>query len=498
MHPSRRLQEMAFMPKYNKCYNTLISHIEGKAKENSLEITWINKDYHSSDEVEISFIINGNLYLVRFEYINNPLGYHTKMTRPEFFALSDSLNAKACYAYIVCDEYRNLSCKLDGWGLVDPYSSELIFPEKEHLDQAATFTDWELHNLAVQKLIETLNSENKVIVSTSRIKDIYPHIFYASKGNGSFSSLSPSYEQFIGTPACLIVQAVKYPDKIGRPINNWSTMVKKFRDSGHECKFLNVCFRSPSKNFLRTEELTFTTFDPEMEFLTNPEFSNYLGSQVDEKSELSLYKNICSDQYNEILRLRKIEAKYLEMINNGESLYSTESKLNFCNDIGLKILKLFSLGVFNNQISLSVINATNCLQIISELASHRVVILKEAWKSAKEIDSDFKNTTTLLKLLSRLVTDFYDESLKENGNPKSVFTTNEYAATESDTTIKSTKLQQQRLFKVQDRQIQMNSHLKIGTADNVNFTLRIHFVFDKATNKVLIGWCGKHLDVSSR
>lgn len=79
-----------------------------------------------------------------------------------------------------------------------------------------------------------------------------------------------------------------------------------------------------------------------------------------------------------------------------------------------------------------------------------------------------------------------------------MFTTNEYAATESDTTIKSTKLQQQRLFKVQDRQIQMNSHLKIGTADNVNFTLRIHFVFDKATNKVLIGWCGKHLDVSSR
>lgn len=116
MHPSRRLQEMAFMPKYNKCYNTLISHIEGKAKENSLEITWINKDYHSSDEVEISFIINGNLYLVRFEYINNPLGYHTKMTRPEFFALSDSLNAKACYAYIVCDEYRNLSCNLTAGG----------------------------------------------------------------------------------------------------------------------------------------------------------------------------------------------------------------------------------------------------------------------------------------------------------------------------------------------------------------------------------------------
>ena len=210
----------------------------------------------------------------------------------------------------------------------------------------------------------------------------------------------------------------------------------------------------------------------------------------------ALYKNICNDQYHEILRLREIEQKYDEAIRQNEITFNQNNSISTDENINTKILYQLSIG--SDSTGNNILNATECLKIINTLAPDRIIILKEAWKSAKEIDSDFKNTNTLIKLLARLTTSFYDELQKPGGNPRSVFTSNEYAANESDSTTNSDKLQKQREFLFDNRKLQMNSHLKIGTSDNINFTIRVHFCFDSPTQKVIIGWCGKHLNISSR
>jgi hypothetical protein len=40
----------------------------------------------------------------------------------------------------------------------------------------------------------------------------------------------------------------------------------------------------------------------------------------------------------------------------------------------------------------------------------------------------------------------------------------------------------------------MEKHLKIGTADNAADTLRIHFDWVAEEARIVVGYCGKHLD----
>ena len=489
------LMQQKLLPRYNKCYLKFITHLEEKTKESHASITWLNKDYHSKDADEISFIINGNLYLVRIEYINGKGFYHTDMTRAEFLDLCKNLKARACYMYIECDDQDNYECKLDGWGLVDPYTGEQINPDTEPKDLKSQYTDWELHNLAIQNLIDEIVANKKQVVNTTRVQLKYPHLTYANSGNGLFIQNSFG-DSFSGIPTHLVIQALRFPDTIGTPINGWGVQIKRFRDTGANCQLVNVIFQSQSGNFYRNEKLTYTTFNPEEEFLTNPVFSDKLGNTEEDKSELALYKNICNDQYHEILRLREIEQKYDEAIRQNEITFNQNNSISTDENINTKILYQLSIG--SDSTGNNILNATECLKIINTLAPDRIIILKEAWKSAKEIDSDFKNTNTLIKLLARLTTSFYDELQKPGGNPRSVFTSNEYAANESNSTTNSDKLQKQREFLFDNRKLQMNSHLKIGTSDNINFTIRVHFCFDSPTQKVIIGWCGKHLNISSR
>ena len=44
--------------------------------------------------------------------------------------------------------------------------------------------------------------------------------------------------------------------------------------------------------------------------------------------------------------------------------------------------------------------------------------------------------------------------------------------------------------------MEMQAHIKIGNRDAADRTIRIHFTFDKGSEKFVIGHCGRHLPTS--
>ena len=134
---------------------------------------------------------------------------------------------------------------------------------------------------------------------------------------------------------------------------------------------------------------------------------------------------------------------------------------------------------------------TECLSIVEEYWSDRVTVLPSAWSSAEEIDIKFQKGVKLLNLLIRLVTNYLDEFMKGGDNSaRKVFSDKEYAAKESET-VSSSTLMRQRLF----CGYEMQRHLKIGVKKDITQTARIYFTIEDS--KIIIGYCGKHLDISS-
>jgi hypothetical protein len=52
-------------------------------------------------------------------------------------------------------------------------------------------------------------------------------------------------------------------------------------------------------------------------------------------------------------------------------------------------------------------------------------------------------------------------------------------------------------FSYDGEEVEMFRHVKIGVDDDVTRTIRVHFHWDAGKRKIVIGYCGEHLAVSS-
>lgn len=141
---------------------------------------------------------------------------------------------------------------------------------------------------------------------------------------------------------------------------------------------------------------------------------------------------------------------------------------------------------------------SQCLEIIENYSFGKLEVLQSAWESAKEIDDYFQNGHKLLNLLARLVYDYLPNYLQFGDTQgKNVFTDSEYAAQESSSVLNSKVLSEQRKFFYDGDFYVMKQHLKIGVSKDKKYTMRVHFMVDKERKKIVIGYCGKHLDLSN-
>ena len=139
-----------------------------------------------------------------------------------------------------------------------------------------------------------------------------------------------------------------------------------------------------------------------------------------------------------------------------------------------------------------------CLNYIGQVYGDKCVVLETAMRSAEK-SIRFGLGRELLSLLKKLVTEFRSK-LIEGGDSqaKDVFGRNEYASRESDTVMNNRAMRDLRSFIYRGEKVEMFRHLKIGVDDDITKTIRVHFHWDSSTKQIIIGYCGKHLPVSSR
>jgi hypothetical protein len=139
----------------------------------------------------------------------------------------------------------------------------------------------------------------------------------------------------------------------------------------------------------------------------------------------------------------------------------------------------------------------DCLVVIEKIYGDRCTVLPSARNSAEKMHA-FIYGRQLLELLKRLATD-YRAALMEGGDSKAraVFGKSEYAAKESETVMANKAMRRERTFEYEGKKVEMFRHLKIGADDDATKTIRVHFHGDAEREKIVIGYCGEHLSVSS-
>ena len=146
---------------------------------------------------------------------------------------------------------------------------------------------------------------------------------------------------------------------------------------------------------------------------------------------------------------------------------------------------------------------TEVLQRARTEYHHKIIILDSAMKSARQ--STFRPPTRVWEIILALV-EKYDHILQLSNQNKSVnlqaILRETSAAGVLDISNKESKstmdaFGEQRRFRYKKRDIELQTHIKIGTAQDQSKTLRIHFCFDKKAKKFIIGHCGRHLDTAN-
>lgn len=142
-------------------------------------------------------------------------------------------------------------------------------------------------------------------------------------------------------------------------------------------------------------------------------------------------------------------------------------------------------------------NPEQCLMLVEAMYPSRIVVLDSALTSARDSIS-FKQGRKLIGLLFKLATEYID-ILSQGGDSKAkdIFGKS-YSANESETVEKSPELSKFRQFTYNGVDTYMFKHLRIGVADNIAETIRVHFHWDSEKSTIVIGYCGPHLPIGSK
>jgi hypothetical protein len=135
------------------------------------------------------------------------------------------------------------------------------------------------------------------------------------------------------------------------------------------------------------------------------------------------------------------------------------------------------------------------LEIVSKLFPNRIEVLDSAWKSAEK-SSPLKEKRKAFELLWKLATDYWVSLASGKGDTEArMIFGNSYAAKESELAESNARVRLLRTFCYKERDIFMVKHLKIGVNPSPVETIRIHFDWEADEQKIIIGYCGPHLDL---
>ena len=149
---------------------------------------------------------------------------------------------------------------------------------------------------------------------------------------------------------------------------------------------------------------------------------------------------------------------------------------------------------------------TTLVEVLNRAKSEfhdKIIILDSALKSARQ--STFKPPIRVWEIILAFVEKFDHILQRSNQNQSTnlqAILRETSAAGVLDISNKESKstmdaFGEQRRFRYKKRDIELQTHIKIGTAQDQSKTLRLHFCFDKKAKKFIIGHCGRHLDTAN-
>lgn len=139
------------------------------------------------------------------------------------------------------------------------------------------------------------------------------------------------------------------------------------------------------------------------------------------------------------------------------------------------------------------ITPLSCLVVLRLAYRDRIVVLDSALSSAEQARS-FRHSMKLMGLLQTLATEYWEGLASGKGDSQAshAFTPKTFAATESETTKANRRAVSERTFSYRGRNLVMWRHIKIGAAETIAETIRVHFEWVAEEKKIVIGWCGEH------
>ena len=140
-------------------------------------------------------------------------------------------------------------------------------------------------------------------------------------------------------------------------------------------------------------------------------------------------------------------------------------------------------------------NLTQLLDLAKVLYPDRIVILPDAYRSAKKFDGIL---TEEWEILVAVATTLWDLCFKETVNDRlgSEFkkrTGYELARGESGTTCAMPNLMKLRKRMYKGKEIDISPHIK---GRNIKAAFRLHFYIDRDEEKIVIGHAGEHMDTA--
>ena len=141
-------------------------------------------------------------------------------------------------------------------------------------------------------------------------------------------------------------------------------------------------------------------------------------------------------------------------------------------------------------------NATpeQLLQILGAIYPDRLVILDSAYKSARDA-SGFHASRKLFDKLSTLAGIYYDALSGGKGDTEArKLFGDAYSARESESVENNRRARELRTFTYKGVPVEMMQHVRIGVKDSAAETIRVHFKWDAQDRKIVVGYCGPHLD----
>ena len=134
------------------------------------------------------------------------------------------------------------------------------------------------------------------------------------------------------------------------------------------------------------------------------------------------------------------------------------------------------------------------LNLVAALYPERVVVLDSALKSARDAVA-FKARRKLCEKLFTLVGAYFHEISSGRGDAEARKVFGEsYSARESESVENNHRARDLRTFMHKGIPVEMMQHVKIGVKDSAAETIRVHFKWDGQDQKIVIGYCGPHLD----